>query len=182
MIRHPAKHPAGRTSTAARRTGLALVLAASALLAGCGPGVPEVDDPLAGASTGAVPVPDNVGPADCRPASPAHVLPDGADEVQGAAEGPHATLWAKISAGTPAPRDLDFRILWRVPGSTALRLIAIGPGDERVEPTDVAPTSAAGWVRPGDAWTSTLHLPTSGCWRVNAQRGQIHGDIWFQVA
>jgi hypothetical protein len=89
-------------------------------------------------------------------------------------------VWAKL--GTPIPRDTEFRIIWRVPGSSRLRLVALGPGGEQVEPTEVAPASAPGWTRPGDAWTSTLTLPSSGCWRVNAQRGQIHGDIWFMVA
>jgi hypothetical protein len=164
----------------ARRGALVLVVAVGPLLGACGPGVPEVDDPLAGASTGAVPLPANVGPTGCQPVSPEQRLPDGATEIQGAAEGPHASVWAKL--GTPVPRDAEFRIVWRVPGSSQLRLVALGPGGERVEPTLVAPTTAPGWTRPGDAWTSTVRLPSAGCWRINAQRGQIHGDIWFEVA
>lgn len=173
-------HRARTTGSRARRGVLALFVAAGPLLSACGPGVPEVDDPLAGASTGTVPLPANVGPTGCQPVSPVQRLPDGATEIQGAAEGPHASVWAKL--GTPIRQDVAFRVTWRVPGSSQLRLVALGPGGERVEPTEVAPTSAPGWARPGDAWTSTLSLPTPGCWRVNAQRGQIHGDIWFEVA
>lgn len=177
MIRHQARRD-GR----ARRAGFALLLATGALLTACGPRVPEVDDPLADASTGTVPLPDNVGPADCQPASPAASLPDGAAEIQGAAEGPHATVWAKVQDGTPVSLGEDVRIIWRIPGASQLRLVALGPGGEQVEPTLVAPTSAPAWERPGDAWASTFRLPSAGCWRVNAQRGQVHGDIWFEVA
>ena len=177
MTRHQA-----RTDGRARRATFALLLATGALLTACGPGVPEVDDPLADASTGTVSLPDNVGPADCQPASPVASLPDGASEIQGAAEGPHATLWAKLLDGTPVSLGADVRIVWRIPGASQLRLVALGPGGEQVEPTLVAPTSAPAWERPGDAWASTFRLPSAGCWRVNAQRGQIHGDIWFEVA
>jgi hypothetical protein len=177
MTRHPA-----RTGSRARRAGFALLLGVGALVTACGPGVPEVDDPLAGASTGTVPLPSNLGPADCRPASPTSPLPDGATEIQGAAEGPHATLWAKLEGRTPVPLGADVRIVWRMPGSSKLRLAAIGPGGEQVEPTLVAPTSAPAWDRPGDAWSSTLTLDVAGCWRINAQRGEYHGDIWFEVA
>jgi hypothetical protein len=165
-----------------RRAGAVLVaaLAACALLAACGPGVPEASDPLAGASTGTVPLPDNVGPADCQPVSPSHAMPDGAAEIQGAAAS-RVALWAKIDAGTPAPRGVAFRMIWRIPGASQLRLLAIGPDGEHVEPTLVMPVSAPAWTRPGDAWTSTFVLPSPGCWRVNAQRGEIHGDVWFQV-
>ena len=174
------RHPARTSGSCARRAALALLIV-SVPLSACGTGVPVVDDPLAGASTGAVPLPENVGPADCQPVSPARTLPDGAAEVQGAAEGPHATLWAKLETGTPVPVDADIRIVWRVPGSSQLRLTAVGPGGESVEPTLVGPTDAPAFARPGDAWTSTFRLPSAGCWRVNAQRGQVHGDIWFEA-
>ena len=176
------RHPARTVGSCARRAAFALLVSLVALLTACDPGVPLSDDPLAGASTGIVPLPDNVGPADCRPVSPVHELPDGASEVEGAADGPRGSLLARIEAGTPAPRGVAFRIVWRVPGSSQLRLTALGPGGEQVEATLVAPTSAPGWLRPGDAWTSTFLLPSSGCWRVNALRGQFHGDIWFEVA
>jgi hypothetical protein len=152
-------HPARTAAPRARRVGIGLLVAAG-VLAACGPGVPEVDDPLAGASTGTVPLPSNVGPADCNPSSPARTLPDGATEIEGAAEGPRATLWARLPGGAPPPVGTEFRVVWRIPGSSQLRL-------------------AAGWTRPGDAWTSTFVLPSAGCWRVNAQRGELHGDIWF---
>jgi len=172
----------GRTERRARGAAFALLLVAGALLTACGPGVPEVDDPLADASTGTVPLPGNVGPADCQPASPAASLPDGSSEIHGAAEGPHASLWAKLKDGTPVSPGAEVHIAWRIPGAAQLRLVALGPEGERVEPGLVAPTSAPGWERPGDAWTSTFSLPSEGCWRVNAQRGQIHGDIWIEVA
>ena len=165
----------------ARRAMFAL-LVFGAILTACGPGVPEVDDPLVDSSTGTVPLPDNVGSADCQPVSPTATLPDGASEIHGAAEGPHATLWAKLADGTPVAPGVDVHIIWRIPGSSQLRLVALGPGGEQVEPTLVAPTTAPAWERPGDAWTSTFLLPSTGCWRVNAQRGEVHGDIWFEVA
>src|SRR5262245_9220923 len=100
----------------ARRAGSALVscLPAGALLAACGPGVPEVADPLAGASTGTVPLPDNVGPADCQPVSPSESLPNGDTEVRGAAAA-GASLWAKIDRSTPVPTGTQVHIIWRVP-------------------------------------------------------------------
>jgi hypothetical protein len=175
------RHPVRPSGSCARRATVVLLIGVVAPLTACGPGVPEAEDPLVGASTGTVPLPDNVGPADCQPVSPARTLSDGSSEIQGAADGPHATLWAKLEGGTPVPNGADVRIVWRVPGSSQLRLIALGPEDQQVEPTLVAPTSAPAWTRPGDAWTSTFRLASPGCWRVNAQRGRIHGDIWFQV-
>jgi hypothetical protein len=171
-------HPARTAAPRARRVGIGLLVAAG-VLAACGPGVPEVDDPLAGASTGTVPLPSNVGPADCSPPSPARTLPDGATEIEGAAEGPRATLWARLPGGTPPPVGTEFRVAWRIPGSSQLRLAAVGPDGEQMQPIVVAPTAAPGWTRPGDAWTSTFVLPSAGCWRLNAQRGELHGDIWF---
>jgi hypothetical protein len=150
------------------------------MLGACGPGVPEADDPLVDASTGSVPLPDNVGPADCQPVSPADRLPEGATEIQGAAE-PRATLWARVDTGTPVPADVEAHFTWRIPGSSQLRLVALGPDGAQVEPTAVMPTSAPAWTRPGDAWTSTFRLPSAGCWRISAQRGQVHGDVWFEV-
>jgi hypothetical protein len=172
--------PARTARARALRLGLGLLATAGALMA-CGPGVPEVADPLAGASPSEAPLPSNVGPGDCRPPSPTRTLPDGATEIRGAAEGPHDTVWAKFAGGTPPPVDAEFRVVWRIPGSSELRLAALGPGGEQVEPIIVAPTTAPGWTRPGDPWTSTFRLPSAGCWRVNAQRGELHGDIWFEV-
>ena len=177
MSRYPA-----RSHGRARRAAFVLLATLLSLPVACSSDVPEGDDPLAGASTGTVPLPASVGPTDCQPVSPAHVLPDGGSEIEGAAEGAaQATLWAKLKDGTSARSGVEFRIVWRIPGSSQLRLTALGPGGDQVEPTLVAPTSAPGWTRPGDAWTSTFLLPSSGCWRVNAQRGQIHGDVWFEV-
>jgi hypothetical protein len=172
---------ATRSDGRARRAPFVLLVLLLCLPVACGSDVPEREDPLAGASQGADPLPDNVGPSDCRPVSATRTLPDGAMEIEGAAEGDdQATLWARLPDGT-APSGVEFRIVWRIPGSSQLRLTALGPDGEQVDPTQVAPTSAPGWIRPGDAWTSTFHLPSPGCWRVNAQRGRIHGDVWFKA-
>ena len=171
---------AARSDGRGRRASFVLLVSLLLLPVACGSEVPESDDPLAGASQEAAPLPDNVGPADCRPVSPTRTLPDGALEIEGAAEGgAQATVWARLH--DRAPSGAAFRIVWRIPGSSQLRLTALGPDGEQVDPTQVAPTIAPGWTRPGDAWTSTFLLPSSGCWRVNAQRGRIHGDVWFEA-
>jgi hypothetical protein len=167
--------------TGAACAHLAVVVALAALLGACAPGVPRASDPLVSASTGPPPLPPNVGPSGCQPPSPVDPLDGGPIEVHGAASA-GASLWMKVVASRPLPADRDLAILWRIPGSSALHLVAVGPDGERVPASRVSPASAPAWDRPGDAWTSTLRFPSAGCWRINASRGQIHGDVWIEVA
>ena len=159
--------------------GVLLVVTASVVA--CGSEVPLASDPLVSASLGPPPLPSNVGPSGCQPPSPADPLGGDSTEIHGAA-GAGASLWAKVVSPRPIPSGRDLAILWRIPGSSALQLVAVGPGGTRVHPTQVAPTTAPGWDRPGDALTSALLFPAAGCWRISATRGQVHGDVWLQVS
>jgi hypothetical protein len=160
---------------------LAMVAVMAALLGACSSDVPRGSDLIVSASTGPPPLPPNVGPSGCHPASPADPLGGGSTEIHGAAsEG--ASVWAKVLASRPFPSGRDLAILWRMPGSSALRLVAVGPGGARVGPSKVVPTTAPSWDRPGDAWSSVLRFPAAGCWRISASRGQSYGDVWIQIA
>jgi hypothetical protein len=159
---------------------VALSVSAVAVLGACTSEVPRASDPLVSATTGPSPLPPNVGPSDCHPPSSVAPLDGDTIEIHGAAS-PGASLWMRMVAPRPFPLDQDRTILWRMPGSAGLRLVAVGPDGALVRAADVAPTTAPSWDRPGDAWTSTLRFPTGGCWRINVSRGQAHGDVWLEI-
>jgi hypothetical protein len=169
-----------RRSPGAACALLATLVTAVALLGACSSDVPRAADPLVSAHVGPPPLPPNIGPSDCQPPSAADPLDGGSTEIHGAAS-VDASLWAKVAAARPFPSGQDLVFLWRMPGSSALHLVAVSAG-QRVQPTQIAPTTAPGWDRPGDAWTSRIRFPSAGCWRINASRGQAHGDVWVQVS
>ena len=163
-----------------RRGCRALVPAALLIvLSSCGSNVPKVQDPLAHASLGGVSLPPNVGPSDCSPASAA-TTSDGKIEIEGEASG-GGSLWALVFHDEPIPAAKDLRIVWRMNGASRLSLVALGPAGQLIEPTGVVPASGVDWRRPGDPWNSTFRFPAPGCWRISAQRGVGHGDVWIEV-
>jgi hypothetical protein len=158
-----------------------LTVLVALVLTACANEGPTVDDPLNQASTvSGVSLPDNIGPSGCAPVSAATKAGGNQTEIHGSAT-PGDSLWALVDAITPVSVDHEVRIVWRMTGSVRLRLVAVGPGGVQVEPSSLFIAPGIGWSKPGDPWSSTFTFPAAGCWRVSAERGLAHGDVWFRA-
>jgi hypothetical protein len=160
-------------------------------LEGCGADDPTVAERSATASapSGAGPTtgtgPDSPGgpAATCPPVISATPL----GELQGVADAGNS-LWALLfprGAGAPGlSSGAEEKIVWRMTGSGALRIWAIGPGGVTIEPaTDPIPHESSSWTRPGDEWGTTWNFPTAGCWTVRASRaGGATGSLALPVS
>jgi hypothetical protein len=125
----------------------------------------------------------SAGGVECQNPYPANELDEGSGppvEVRGEAEG--AELWALVSRGLPLRAEERVKIVWRMTGSGPLKLVAEGPGGERVRPAE-EPQKHAGstWQRPGEEWGSIFVFPEAGCWTVRATRVSTSGEVRFMV-
>jgi hypothetical protein len=162
----------------ARRVGATMTVCASLAVPACGgPDLPEHQDPLARASSIST-LPSNVGPADCRPPSPAVQIDLGL-EIHGAGE--RTDVWALFESAEPLRSGQAIRAWWRVAGSHALELVLVG-ADGEIPVENARPDPTLPWKRPGDQWVSTVTFPQPGCWRISVTRGDAHGDVWVRVS
>ena len=103
-------------------------------------------------------------------------------EVQGSAT--HATLWGLIESttGIPPQAKTDVKIVWRMTGSGDFTIVASGPQNKQVRPSQ-GPAAHAGsnWPRPGDEWGTVFTFPLAGCWNLHATRGNASGNVWLDI-
>lgn len=81
----------------------------------------------------------------------------------------------------PVPPDELAKIAVRMTGHGDLRLWAVGPEAERLEPEGVTPHTGSNWERPGDEWGSYWKFPSRGCWTVHAERREVSGTTKIMV-
>ncbi|MEA2557881.1 MAG: hypothetical protein QOG88_1419 [Actinomycetota bacterium] len=163
------------------RVRVAIGMSALAVaMAGCGggPSVATGSDPVASASTLSQ-LPPNIGASGCNPASKTTDV-NGNTEVSGQ-NGKDTTFWALFPGGKPFPSGQDLRVRFAVNGEHAVRIILGGPDGQEIRLDQVYPDFGADWGRPGDIWAAIVNFPTSGCWRVSADRIDKHADFWVQV-
>lgn len=133
------------------------------------------------------PTPEITGPTNpdlkiCQPESPTYSTDLGTAEAQGTAK--NAQLWALIQAGSSLPlmTNTEMKIVWRMTGSGDFSIVAIGPKNAKVPPSQ-GPEKHFGsdWVRPGDEWGTVFTFPTAGCWDLHATRDNAYGDVWLKI-
>lgn len=75
------------------------------------------------------------------------------------------------------------KIVWRMTGQGALRLLAVNPQGIHLTPTE-GPSEHGGstWNRPGDEWGSAFRFPVPGCWVVGARRDVGAGEVTLSVS
>jgi hypothetical protein len=99
----------------------------------------------------------------------------GLPEIQGTAPG--GDLWALVFHPLPLPLNTRVKIVWRMTGSGELQLVAVGPDGQHVSPVGITYHLWSVWKRPGEEWGSAFTFPTSGNWRIHANRGNLSGDV-----
>jgi len=106
----------------------------------------------------------------------------GGPEVQGTAT--HAELWGLLmsTSGVPPLVNSLVKIVWRMTGSGAFTIVALGPSGMKLPPSQ-GPIKHLGsdWNRPGDEWGTVFTFPVAGCWDLHATRGNAFGDVWLEV-
>lgn len=119
-----------------------------------------------------------LGAPGCSPPSPI----DSSDEVRGTVTG--GELWGLLmpSYDVPIHEGQDIKIVWRMTGKGDLHLIGLGPAGKAIKPF-FGPQwhGTSSWIRPGDEWGSAFRFPTAGCWDVQASRGNLVGNVYFDV-
>jgi hypothetical protein len=108
--------------------------------------------------------------------------PGGLPQVEGTGHG--ASLWGLLMfphPGSARAGDQE-KIVWRMTGSGALELSAIGP-DGRRHPPAWGPEGHGGsnWDKPGDEWGAGYIFTAPGCWDLHAVRGHATADVWLPV-
>ena len=110
-----------------------------------------------------------------NPECPTRVSPDRTSripEIRGRSASTGITLFGLSFHGYPIPAGREAKLVWRMTGSGAFSLVAIGPQGQEVAPLwgpEAHPSS--NWKRPGDEWGTGLLFPEAGCWTVRATRG-----------
>jgi len=118
----------------------------------------------------------------CSSPTPIQMGPNG-PVAQGSASG--GQFWAIMSFPSSGTVDDGEKFVLRMTGSGPLNVTAVGPGGEVVTPTQGPILHSAGsssWNAPGDEWGSGWVFDEPGCWDMHAVRGNVTGDIWFNVA
>ena len=158
----------------------AATIALAVAVTGCGGGssIPAGTDPGAGASILSQ-LPPGVGPTECDPPS-ATADVGNRTEVSGQ-NGAGTAFWALFAGATPFPSGRDLRVRFAVNGEHGMRVLLGGPDGQEIQLDHVYPDFGAGWGRPGDIWAAIVNFPTSGCWRISADRADKHADFWVLV-
>lgn len=119
-----------------------------------------------------------VGGPGCHPPSP--VTPSSIElpEVHGQAS--NGELWALLFNSLHAKQEI--KIVWRMTGTGALHLVALGPQGQRLAPVwGPEGHGDSNWERPGEEWGAGFTFPVAGCWDVHATRNDNVGDVWLMV-
>jgi hypothetical protein len=120
-------------------------------------------------------------PSDCQPGSPWRDL--GTDsEVQGRLKG--GELWALVFGSLPLHVGLEYKIVWRMTGSSGDFRIAARSEHGDAARLTFGPDrhSGSSFVRPGAEWGTGFVFPSAGCWRITAVRDVVAGQVFLQVA
>jgi hypothetical protein len=115
----------------------------------------------------------------CSSPTPIQRGPNG-PEAQGSSTG--GQFWALtpfLSSGTV---DASEKFVLGMTGSGPLNMTAIGPAGEVTGPARLDFHGPATGNRPGEEWGSAWIFDEPGCWDMHAVRGNVTGDIWFNVA
>lgn len=118
--------------------------------------------------------------------TPSPLIPAGGStipQVRGAAPG--GELWAVLPYPSPEPAYTLLKIVFYMTGSGPLHLSAVGPGGRTAEPSggpDLHGPGSGPAAHPGDNWGSEWVFNAAGCWRLHAQRTDVAGNIWLDVA
>ena len=82
----------------------------------------------------------------------------------------------------PIPTQREAKIVWRMTGSGAIALEAIGPQGERISPEwGPEPHTGSNWNRPGDEWGTGFRFPAAGCWNVQVTRDDSVATVGILV-
>jgi hypothetical protein len=95
-------------------------------------------------------------------------------------------MWGLIMAQhsrSPVRVHEDVKIVWRITGSGALRLVTIGP-DGRPYRLQWGPDPhlSSSYRRPGNEWGAGYRFTEPGCWTLRAIRGTGSATVWLQIA
>jgi len=88
---------------------------------------------------------------------------------------------ALLFKDVPFPAGQSVKIVWRVSGSTSLRLEGRGPAGATARLSSFERHSGSNWKRPGLEWGSEFLFPQAGCWDIHASGGKVSGDLWLMV-
>lgn len=90
--------------------------------------------------------------------------------------------WKLGAAAFDGAVGKDFKIVFRLTGSGDARFSAHGPDGQTLAPVwGPEPHGGSTWTRPGDEWGLGFRFPTSGCWRLHAERTGAAGDVWVII-
>jgi len=78
--------------------------------------------------------------------------------------------------------DAGEKFVLGITGSGPLNITAIGPAGEVTGPARLDFHGPATGNRPGQEWGSMWYFDEPGCWDMHAVRGDVTGDLWFNVA
>jgi hypothetical protein len=95
------------------------------------------------------------------------------------------SLWALIQSnvGLPIPVNSLIKFIWRITGSGAFSIVALGPQGKQLQSGEGGPSIHGGstWDRPGSEWGTVFTFPIPGCWDLHASRNGASGDVWLNV-
>lgn len=152
------------------------LVSSSLLLASCSttPTPPSAAPPVT-APAAAEPVPSG-GPGCIRSRAAARQP----TEIRGDAG--NAQLYGLVSSELPVRVGTLVKIVWRMRGSGPLTATATGPDGVSV-PLEFGPEAhlSSTYVRPGDEWGTGYRFNKVGCWRLQLDRVDTHGEFWMNV-
>ena len=115
----------------------------------------------------------------CPDVSPTSQWQPGSPLLEVRGTGQAAELWALTE---PPIARTDVKIVWRMTGSGALRVVAADAQGRQVEPTEgPTPHEGSKWNRPGDEWGTIFYFPDPGCWTIEAHRDSGSGRVVIEV-
>lgn len=126
--------------------------------------------------------PTSPGLQNCQPGSPLNYHVAGGPEVQGTATNAELRGLIQSTSGVPPKAKSEVKIVWRMTGSGDFHIVALGPADMTVPPSQGPDAhSGSSWNRPGEEWGSVFTFPVAGCWDLHATRTNAFGDVWLKV-